>query len=85
MSRSVHVSLTLKSAISEHIRDVHEKTGMRLTEGQVLDRTWKFFIEGIELQTKLGRETTASIKRIEQMVGSISRDTNTPTPQGSEL
>ena len=66
MSRSVHVSPELKEAIHSSIKDVYEKSGIKLSEGQVLDRAWKSYTDGENRKVQIDDEATSAIRRMEQ-------------------
>ena len=66
MSRSVHVSPELKEAIHSSIKDVYEKSGIKLSEGQVLDRAWKSYTDGEKRKVQIDDEATSAIRRMEQ-------------------
>lgn len=66
MSRSVHVSPELKSAIHSSIEDAYDKSGIKLSEGQVLDRAWRFYTDGESRKVEIDDEATSAIRRIEQ-------------------
>ena len=66
MARSVHVSVELKSSIAEHIKNTRNETGIKLTEGQVLDQVWRYYSQGIEQKLELDDSATSALRRIEQ-------------------
>lgn len=77
MSRSVHISTKLKDEIQEQINYELALTGVKLKEGQLLERAWAYYRESITLQAELNEYTSAAIRRIEVLVERMYQDDKT--------